>query len=141
MAIDGGEDGPEDEALIRLEKKLDEEVSGIKATMVEMDNKITKIGEDVRDALTPKPWQILRATSADIANDSPLRPGSEAWVVARKDDFQTWKPFRITITAVADPDRWNAIVWDEGGFPIPNITVTGSKPDLFSERGARNAAS
>ena len=55
MAIDGEEEGPEDEALIRLERKLDEEVGGIKATMVETDHKITKIGEDACDALTPKP--------------------------------------------------------------------------------------
>ena len=121
-----------DEALTRLERKLDTEIAGIKGQMQRIDVAIEGISEQIKTALQPPEWEVMGAAQADRPEDVEMRPGWEGWIVARKSEFDPWKHYRATITGVADPDKWVGFIWD-GDVPVPNVSVKGTKPCFFTE--------
>ena len=137
MAVDGAAG---DEALNRLERKLDNEIAGIKGHIQRMDVAIEGISEQIKTALQPPEWEVMGAAQADRPDDVEMRPGWQGWIVTRKSEFDPWRCCRATITGVADSEKWIGFTWD-GDVPVPNVSVKGTKSCFFTEVGAKNAAS
>ena len=137
MAVDSAAG---DEALDRLERKLDNEIAGIKGHIQRMDMAIEGLSEQIKTALQPPEWEVMGAAQADRPDDVEMRPGWQGWIVTRKSEFDPWQCCRATITGVADPDKWIGFTWD-GDVPVPNVSVKGTKSAFFTEVGAKNTAS
>ena len=131
-----------------IDSRITSEVGKLKGDIELMSTKIDSIADSIRDLprAIPAPsaiWLCKKHTPKSLTPEHEMKVGAIFWVVARRDLFEPWGPFKMEITGVArEPDTEEmcrgALLEEDGrrGGPV----IQGSKDILWDEPDAWNEA-